>query len=240
MTEEQNNSISARMRHLLNSPQVDEVPAQTPPPLPTRPQTPKQSASDKSQRSWGERFLRAFWTLASLISMTINLVLLIALLVLWQHVHEITPMASGIGQGLLGGLYDNFVKMDEAHIKTNIAVDTSIPIGFDLPVQTNTTVALTDDVTIYNAYVSITTPLFNINAPATVTLPSGTRLPIALDISVPVQTDVPVHLDVPVDIPLAGTDLHDPFVGLQNVVKPYYCLIMPKAQLWDGRPVCQP
>jgi hypothetical protein len=172
--------------------------------------------------------------------MTINIVLVIVLMVLWQNFTTLQAMTGTVGQNLLGGLYENFVKMDEAHIVTNISVDSEIPIGFDLPVQTNTVVTLTDQVQIANAYVVINTPLFNINAPASVTLPKGTRLPIALNITVPVDTTVPVHLDVPVDIPLEETDLHEPFIGLQNVLKPYYCLLFPDATLWDNRPVCIP
>ena len=45
----------------------------------------------------------------------------------------------------------------------------------------------------------------------------------------PVQTSVPVHLDVPVNIPLRDTELHQPFVGLQEVVKPWYCLFLPRS-----------
>jgi hypothetical protein len=42
---------------------------------------------------------------------------------------------------------------------------------------------------------------------------------------------------VPVDIPLEQTELHEPFVGLQQVVKPWYCLIEPNALL-EGVQVC--
>ncbi len=237
-------SPAQRMRQLLQSRAEEE---QTPPPpLPTKPQASSsdssatKSAAQKSPSGRGERILRAFWTLASIVSFTINLVLLITLLVLWQNRNAVLTLANTAGEGILGGLYGNFVKMDEAHIITNITVESEIPIQFDLPVATETVVTLTEPVKIVNAYVVISSPLLNISAPATVTLPEGTRLPIALSINVPVDTTVPVHLEVPVDIPLEETDLHDPFVGLQNVLKPYYCLLMPQATLWDGRPVCLP
>ncbi len=229
------------MRRLLTSSQQDAAPPVSPP---------KQAASsappaaappaETKPRGWGERLLRALWTIASVISMTVTIGVLVVVLVLWRNINVLLPTAQNLGDAILGGLYGNFVKMDEAHIVTTIPVDSSIHVGFDLPVKTDTTVILTEDVTIASAHVVINTPLFNINAPADVTLPAGTRLPIALDITVPVQTDVPVHLVVPVDIPLEETDLHEPFVGLQEVIKPYYCLLMPSAQLWDGRPVCIP
>jgi hypothetical protein len=44
---------------------------------------------------------------------------------------------------------------------------------------------------------------------------------------------------VPVDIALNQTDLHDPFVGLQNVIRPLYCLVEPNATNLDGLLVCQ-
>ena len=45
---------------------------------------------------------------------------------------------------------------------------------------------------------------------------------MALDLIVPVDQMIPVNLNVKVDIPLNQTDLHKPFVGLQEVVRPYY------------------
>jgi hypothetical protein len=42
-----------------------------------------------------------------------------------------------------------------------------------------------------------------------------------------------------VDIPLAETQLHDPFSGLQEVVKPFYCMVNPAALKLNGQPVCQ-
>jgi hypothetical protein len=47
-------------------------------------------------------------------------------------------------------------------------------------------------------------------------------------LTVPVKTTVPVTLNVPVDIPLEQTQLHEPFVGLQGVVAPYYWSLKPQ------------
>jgi hypothetical protein len=52
---------------------------------------------------------------------------------------------------VLGGLYQNFVMMDQAHIRTQIPVKAQVPAKFDLPLSTNTTVTLTEDTTITNA-----------------------------------------------------------------------------------------
>ena len=134
---------------------------------------------------------------------------------------------------LLGGLFDNFVLMDQAHIRTTIPVSASVPAKFDLPLQTNTTVILTEDTAINGARVNLWTGGLSItDAPANIILPAGTRLPIALDLVVPVDQMIPVNLTVEVDIPLAQTELHKPFVGLQEVVRPYYKLLKDLPDNW--------
>jgi hypothetical protein len=76
------------------------------------------------------------------------------------------------------------------------------------------------------------------DANATIILPAGAELPIFIDnLVVPVDQEVPAILDVPVDIPLDQTELHEPFVGLQKVVEPWYCLIEPDATV-NGLQVC--
>jgi hypothetical protein len=95
-------------------------------------------------------------------------------------------------------------------------------------------------VTITNALVTVNTGGLNITrANTTIVLPQGTNLPIVLNLTVPVDTTVPVTLNVDVDIPLENTQLHEPFAGLQEVVKPFYCLISPNAVKLSGQPVCK-
>lgn len=140
---------------------------------------------------------------------------------------------------LLQGLYENFEKMDNAHIKTEITVQDEIPVEFTLGIQQKTTVVLSEPVTISGARVTVSTGGLNIyNAPATVVLPAGTNLPIILNLDVPVDKMVPVELHVPVDIALNQTDLHEPFVGLQGVVEPLYCLIKSDATNAKGEAIC--
>ncbi|MDK1029813.1 MAG: hypothetical protein QGM50_11065 [Anaerolineae bacterium] len=78
-----------------------------------------------------------------------------------------------------------------------------------------------------------------INAPTTIILPAGTVLPISLKLNVPVDKRVPITMNVPVDIALNQTDLHEPFVGLQDVMRPLYCLLEPNATNLDGQLVCR-
>jgi hypothetical protein len=71
------------------------------------------------------------------------------------------------------------------------------------------------------------------------TLPANTPLMVNLDFPLTVQNSIPIHLDVPVNIPLDQTELHEPFVGLQKVVEPWYCIIEPNATV-NGLQVCSP
>lgn len=188
------------------------------------------------------KFLPAFWTIASVISMLVNIGVVIALIVIIQLLggtRAALAFAQSQANGLLGGLYHNFVKMDAASIRTTIHVEKDIPVQFSLNVSGSTNVTLSQDVSISGALVTVNTGGLNINnARANIVLPAGTVLPIFIEnLVVPVDKSVPAILDVPVDIPLNQTELHDPFVGLQKVVEPYYCLLQ-KEVIVNGVDVC--
>ncbi len=130
--------------------------------------------SPTSERPTSNRFLPAFWTIASIISLIFNAIMLILIVVLMRTVGSLD--ASSIGTGVLGGLYTNFERLDAAHIKTTIPLQTEIPLALSVPVQTTTAISLARDVSIPGAHVRINTAQFNIDAPANVTLPAGTTL----------------------------------------------------------------
>ena len=230
-------SIMARLPRANGVKPAMSVPTQTvvtpsPQPVETEPM-------DPSPRSPRFRFLPAFWTIASIVSLTVNLVLLLILLNLFQLRNGIQGLASNKVSALLGGLYTNFVKMDQASIQTNIHVEKQIPVQFTLNVSGPTNVTLSQPVRIDGALVTVATGGLNIvNARATIVLPQGTVLPINIEnLVVPVDQQVLADLDVPVNIPLNQTQLHEPFVGLQKVVEPWYCLMQPNA-LVNGVQVC--
>jgi len=182
-----------------------------------------------------------FWTIASVISLLVNVVLVISLISLMGNLGKLNlGNTLNLGNDLLGGLFTNFEKMERANISTNVQVITTIPVKFDLQLNQQTTVVLSQDVTIDNAVVTVKTGGLNItNALTTIILPQGTTLPIVLNLTVPVDTSVPVTLNIPVDIPLEQTELHEPFVGLQDVIRPLYCMINRNASNLDGQPVCK-
>jgi len=189
-----------------------------------------------------EKLLRALWTTTSVISMMVNIIAIIVIVVaFWAYRSIKLPegLDITIATNLLSGLYSNFEKMDQASIQTTIPVDAQIPLDISVPVQTTTQITLAESVVIPNAQVVINTGGLNINSNARVTLPAGTPLDVNLNFVLPVQTSIPVHLDVPVNIPMAETELHEPFVGLQNVVRPLYCLVDPNATNLNAQLICR-
>ncbi len=188
-------------------------------------------------RQEGRSFLPAFWTAASVISLIFNVIMLVLVITLLRGFGSLN--ASAMGSGVLGGLYTNFERMDTAHIKTNIPIKTTIPLNLSVPVQTTTGITLAKAASIPGAHVKIETPLFNIDAPANVTLPQGTSLDVAMSFTVPVQTEVPVSMRVPIDIAMEKTELHPAIVGLQETIRPLYCMVSPTARSLSGAPVCK-
>jgi hypothetical protein len=218
------------------------------------PENNKHNRRDKLRFVWSGKVRPVFWQdgrwrpaarrLAILISLLSNLILIIILGILAQQVFTIKEV---INQGLIKGLYTNFVYMDRAHITTTVQVSDTIqvvdeiPVVFDLELEQDTEVILTRDTPIRNA----TIILNNQPVPLDLTLRAGTPLNINLDLTVPVSQTVPVILNVPVllsipiDIPLADTMLHDPFVGLQDVLSPYYWGLKSLNNSWKDYPICQ-
>lgn len=180
--------------------------------------------------------LPAFWTVASVLSLIVNLILIIVLVVLARQLFTLKAM---VGEKLLGGLYENFIYMDQAHIQTNITVEDTIPINFTLPISQDTIVVLTENTPINGANVRITSGGLTINSPANIVLPAGTNLPVHLELNVPVNTSVPIKINVPVDIPLQETELHKPFIGLQQVVAPFYNLLQPQIKTAENVEACK-
>jgi hypothetical protein len=206
----------------------------------TQTQAIKPGATPNMRRS--EKYLRALWTIASMFSMILNVVVIIFLVIAYWAYRDIKVPESldmTMVNKLLSGLYTNFEKMDRASIDTVIPVDAQVPLNINVPVQTTTQVTLADSVSIPNAQVVINTGGLNINSTARITLPAGTPLTVNLNFDLPVQASIPIHLEVPVHIPMAETQLHEPFVGLQEVVEPIYCFVEPSALNLDGQVICQ-
>lgn len=188
-----------------------------------------------------KKFAPAFWTIASIISLTVNLVLIVGMLILLQVVGSVRATGGSATTNLVSGLYTNFEKMDQAHIRTTIPVNTNVPVTLNVCIKSGTDVVLNRDTNIPNARVTVQTGGLNIvGATTTIALPANTVLPVNLDLCVPVNTTVPVALNVNVDIPVASTELHPAILGLEQTIQPLYCLLQPNAvSASNGTPVCK-
>src|SRR5262245_54416132 len=134
------NNEPSKMNKLLNGRVDQSIQARlprgtgTPPPQRT-PSVTTATSQVPPPKSSRFKFGPAFWTLASVISMTINVVVLIVLLLALKVLggpKATLTFAQDQASGLLGGLHENFVKMDAAHIKTQIHVSKEIPVQFTL------------------------------------------------------------------------------------------------------------
>lgn len=185
-----------------------------------------------------------FKNFAIVFSFLINMITVMIILALVVGGLEIKRTIAG---PLISGLYDNFVKMDQATIKTTVSVNGNIPVNdsvtakFDLPLKQETNVVLSKDTIIRGATVNINGGILQLNnAPTVIFLPRGTVLPVVLDLIVPVDQKIPVNitvpiknLQVPVAIPLSGTDLHTPFASLRDLFAPYNDMVNQIPDSWS-------
>ncbi len=168
----------------------------------------------KSRRA---RFWDAFKNFALLFSFLVNLILVVVLLLLIQ---PLFMAKTQIAQPLLGDLDAAFAALGQTHIVTTVAIDDSLPVVFDLPLQQNTNVVLTEPVPLS---VPTTFSLGNqgtIYGWVTLNLPAGMVLPVALNLNVPVSTTVPVVMQVPVTIPLDEAGMGPAITQLRSVFSP--------------------
>lgn len=179
----------------------------------------------ESKPRWKIKIGPAFGTITCIISLICNVALIV---VLYAFVNQLFTLKSLVEDQLVGALYENFKLMDEARIQAEIPVIAGVPAQFDLPLETDTVVVLTEANHISATSISLYTGGLSIyNAPTDIILPAHTQLPIRLSL-VP-----PVDLIVNGDIPLSQTDLHEPFEGLQFVVEPYKLILDDLPDSWE-------
>src|SRR4030066_503274 len=171
------------------------------------------------------RFLPAFWTLACIFSLVVNILLIGVLVSVGHHFFALKAL---VADGLVSGLSENLALMDKAHIVTTVPVETTVklqdnfPGVFDLPIKENTRVVLAEDTSI------VGTALINLApVPLSITLPAGTPIQVDFNMTIPVSQTVPVNFNVPIsllvplDLAINQTDLHQSIVGLQSAIEPY-------------------
>lgn len=161
----------------------------------------------------------AFKTFALIFSFIVNIVFFLVLLTIAPL---ILPIVNDIVNPLVSGLNQSFVDMGEAEINRVIMVDDEIPISFTLPLETETSVKLTQGVPLSGIPAQYVLPGGGgyINGFVSLTLPAELELPVYLSLEVPVDQTIPVQLAVDVQIPLDETELGKPFNDLQAIFGP--------------------
>lgn len=196
--------------------------------------TAQESETPKKKKSWFRVDLKtlpnAYWTITGTISLLINAVLITVLISVTNQLFTLNQV---LQDRLVTPLGTSFNTMYEASIQTSVNIDTTVPARFDLPLDTDTVVVLSEDTFIQNARVTVNTGGLSIqNSPADILLPAGTQLPIHLNLTVPVDQTIPVAMTVPVNIPLKDTSLGTAFASLVDVVEPYDPLLKKAPQTW--------
>jgi hypothetical protein len=175
------------------------------------------------------KYLPAFWTVACIFSLVVN-VILITLLVTFGH--NFFEMKALVAKGLINGASENLAVMDKAHIVTSVPVQTTVqlqdnlPVVFKLPITQSTQLTLAQDTRITGAYIYLnnTAVVTDLTLPARTPIQVNINMNIPVDTTVPISMTVPVSMQVPLDIAVNQTDLHQSIVGLQGVIEPYKTL----------------
>jgi hypothetical protein len=176
------------------------------------------------------KYLPAFWTVACIFSLFVNIILLAILISLGHNFFELKSL---IAKGLINGASENLALMDKAHIVTTVPVQTTmqlqdtLPVAFDLPINQSTQLSLVQDTRISGAYIYLnnTAVLTDLTLPANTPIQANFDMNIPVDTTVPLSITVPVSIQVPVDIAVDQTDLHQSIVGLQGIMEPYRILM---------------
>ncbi len=151
-------------------------------------------------------------------SFLVSLTLVIVVVVLASMIFQ---LKSQLAAPLIDGLHSSFVGLDQATIDWTIPVRDSIPIKLNIPLQTDTTVTLTQAVPLtVNATINLPGVGVLNNAQVNLSLPAGLPLPVHLDLTVPVDQPLPISMDVRAVIPIDKTQLHDPLQNLQLLFEP--------------------
>ena len=166
------------------------------------------------------------------VSTAVVLLLIAAALMAWQVWNNLPEfempdspetLRDDVACGTIIDLQEIIEDLDNAVIVQTIHINQEIPVVFDVPLDKNTVVQLTEDVSLENRPTTMNLPGDGgtINGWVNLILPRGYRLPVHLDMTVPVSHSLPVEVDVPVSIPLRDTDLGPIFGKLKGLTEPY-------------------
>jgi hypothetical protein len=192
----------------------------------TKQKTPKPYSVETKTNESGT----GIWRVAALLSLAINILFLA--FILWTGIRLFRFKTTTI-EPLLKGVYDAVGQMGEVEVQTEVKVSSEIPVAFDIHLQRDTTVTLSEPTRITGAYLSIRSATLSIDAPSTIDLPIGAELPITMDLTIPVSTTIPVELTTPVELKLSESDLQPVTDAVQNLIEPYERLLDETPDCWQ-------
>lgn len=167
----------------------------------------------------------AFEKFAIFFSFIATFILLMLLLLVayasWQNRAMLNTLKEGPACDMLTGLNGLVADFEDAVITRTIPISESIPVRFDLPLDKNLNVQLTEDVTL-NRPTTFMLPAGGgqINGTVYMVLPRGQNLPVHLATNVEVSQTLPVQMEISVEIPLKETELGDVIGQLKELLNP--------------------
>lgn len=170
------------------------------------------------------------WKFAALLSFVVNILFLAFMVVIGTRLFS---FKTAVAEPLLEGVYNAVGQMDDIEVQTEVKVMSDIPVAFDIDMQRDTILTLSQPTRVEGAYLSIRSATFSVDAPSTIDLPIGTQLPITMDLTIPVNTTIPVELTVPVELVLSESDLQPAIQAIQDLVEPYRQLLGETPDCWQ-------
>jgi hypothetical protein len=167
----------------------------------------------------------AFEKFAIFFSFVVTFFLVMLLLLLafatWQHRDVLRSLKEGLVCDTVTGLNDLMGDLENAVITRTIPISETIPVRFDLPLDKNLDVQLTENVRL-NRPLSFVFPAGGgrINGTVNLVLPEGQVLPVHMSTVVEVSQTLPVEMEVYVAIPLKETELGGILAQLNELLAP--------------------
>ena len=160
------------------------------------------------------------------VAFTLVMVLLVTSYVTWQMWGTIQGLREDVACPLIADVNSMMDGLESAVITRTIPISQTIPVRFDLPLDKNINVTLTDGVQLSRP----TTFILpggggQINGTVYLALPRGLNLPVHMAMTVPVSQPLPVQMDVEVAIPLSETELGPVIEQLKDLLMPYMDLL---------------
>ena len=156
-----------------------------------------------------------------MVTFTLVMILLVVGYALWQNRAVLASLRDGLVCDTVGGVNTLMLDFESAVITRTISIQKDIPVRFDVPLDKNLHVQLTEDVSL-NRPTSFVFPGGGgqINGRVYLVLPQGQDLPVHMQTTVEVSETLPVQMDVDVAIPLNETELGDVIGQLKELLEP--------------------